>query len=370
MGGAATALSQDAMALSINPAASVLVGNRIDFGMEYFRPNRSSSFGPVRYDGNDTSFFLIPDFAYNQKINEQYSAGIAVYGHGGMNTDYSGQIYSLDGEKTSSDLMQLFVAPTLAVKLNDRHSVGISLNLAYQIFNATGLNQFVNFKQNPGTGSSGLTDQGYDSSSGVGIKLGWIGKINDNATLGASYQSRTHMSRFNKYYHLFAEQGDFDIPSTFALGLAVKATPKTTVAFDIQKIRYSEVASVANPNNFNNTNTFLGDNDGKGYGWDDMTIYKLGISHQYNKNLTLRVGFNHGEQPIGADDTSFNVIALGIVEDHLTFGATWTLDNNAELSAYYMHAFENTVRGTGVAGGQANLTMDQHALGIGYGWNF
>lgn len=42
------------------------------------------------------------------------------------------------------DLMQLIVAPTVAYKFNDRHSVGISPLLVFQQFKAYGLQAFDN----------------------------------------------------------------------------------------------------------------------------------------------------------------------------------------------------------------------------------
>ena len=69
-----------------------------------------------------------------------------------------------------------------------------------------------------------------------------------------------------------------------------------------------------------------------------------------------------------------NVIAPGVVQDHITLGATWVLPNKAELSLAYMHAFENEVNGAnsippGFGGGEANLKMYQDSIGIAYGWN-
>lgn len=385
--GAGVAFAQDAMAAATNPAAIIAVGNRVDVGAELFRPDRGATTlnnganaTVGTFDGNDASSFLIPEFGYTKKIDDTMSWGLVVYGNGGMNTDYSTGIYSSNGAglndqaQTGVDLAQLFIAPTFAMKLNDHHTVGVSLNLAYQRFKATGLSDFIGYKKaaDQAALSAGLSEQGYDSSTGVGIKLGWTGKMSDMLTVGATYQSKTRMSEFDKYNKLFAEAGDFDIPAHFSAGISVKATPSTTVVLDVQRIQYGDIKSIANPNNGTAADTFLGDSDGKGFGWDDMTVVKLGLSHRYNKDLVLRAGWNHGGQPIGADDTSFNLIAPAVVEDHVTLGATWTLANGAELSAYYMHAMEETLNGSTIAapgGGGANLRMDQDAIGIAYGWD-
>ena len=374
MGGAGVAMSQDAMAAATNPAGMVSVGNRMDVGMEMFKPNRDAYQSNSWHNGDEASSFLVPEFAYNQMINDTMSWGVVVYGNGGMNTEFVDGPYAQVndvGAHTGVDLAQLFIAPTFSMKIDDVHSVGISLNLAYQRFKAYGLGNFVGFKPVPdqAAGVAGLADQGYDASTGFGVKLGWTGKINDMVTLGATYQSRTRMSKFEKYNKLFAEQGDFDIPAHFAAGLTYKATPATTVALDVQRIQYSDIASIANKNNMVWNNTELGEDDGKGFGWEDITVVKLGVSHQYSKDLVLRAGLNHGDQPIPSTETNFNLIAPAVIEDHLTLGATWTLANGAELSGYYMHAFEGEVNGTGVGNG-INLKMDQDALGVAYGWDF
>ncbi|NOT65328.1 MAG: long-chain fatty acid transporter [Methylotenera sp.] len=382
MGGVGIALPQDALAAAANPAGMGLIGNRVDFGVTWFRPVRESELVNTAggskaldgtYDANDSQNFFIPEFGYNRQINPNLTLGVSVYGNGGMNTDYKNGI-PLFGSAGSAgvDLAQLIIAPTATWKLTPTQTIGVSLNLAYQRFEAKGLQGFVPFS----TDGANLTNRGHDNSYGAGVHIGWIGQINDTVTLGATYQSRTYMSKFDKYKGLFAEQGDFDIPSTYGIGIAVKATPALTLAADVQRINYSDIASVGNAS-LANLGNGLGSNNGAGFGWHDVTAVKLGASYAYNQNLTVRAGYNHVNQPIRSGDTFFNILAPGVVEDHLTLGATYVLPNKAELSFAYMHAFENTVNGVNsipnspsapLGGGNANLKMYQDSIGIAYGW--
>ncbi len=378
MGGVGIALPQDALAAATNPAGMVMVGNRMDFGVDWFRPIRDSeivSAGPIsgKFDGSDTKDFFIPEFGYNRMINPNLSFGVSVYGNGGMNTDYKNGIPAFASTTSAGvDLMQLFIAPTVAYKITPDHAVGATLNIAYQRFEARGLQGF----DNPASSSQGnVTNNGHDSSTGWGIRLGYTGKLSDMVTVGATYQTKTRMSKFGDYKGLFAEGGDFDIPENYGVGIAVKATPALTVAFDVVEIKYSGVKSVSNPiSNF--ATATLGSNNGPGFGWDDMTVYKLGFSYEYSKDLTLRAGYNHGDQPIPSSETAFNILAPGIISDHLTLGATWTLANKDELTVSYMHGFENKVKGVGSGtyvgwgAGEANLKMYQDSLGIAYGMKF
>jgi long-chain fatty acid transport protein len=188
--------------------------------------------------------------------------------------------------------------------------------------------------------------------------------------MGATYQPKTKMGKLNKYAGLFAEQGGFDIPASYGIGFAYKMMPTTTMAFDIEKIDYGNVASIAN--NLSML-TKLGASNGSGFGWQNMTVYKLGVSHAWNDAWTVRAGYNHNNAQIPATQTYFNVLAPGVVQDHLTLGATWNVSKDNELSFSYMHAFKQSVNGTGsipalMGGGEANINMYQDALGVAYSW--
>ena len=391
MGGVGIAFGQDAMAAATNPANMVWVGNRWDVGVEYFRPQRESSIngnicGPGcsldgKYDGNSSEDYFVPEFGYNKMIANNMSLGVSVYGNGGMATDYSNNPYAAftGGPGTVGnagvDLSQLMIAPTWSYKLNENHSVGVSLKIAYQRFEAFGLQAFAGMSSN----AAKLTNNSHDSSWGYGIGLGWTGKITPTLTLGATYQSRTYMQDLGDYKGLFAEKGGFDIPENYGFGMSWQATPQLVIAADINQINFSKINSVGNPLRFPpGAGTLLGNNRGSGFGWDDMTVYKIGVAYDLNKEWTVRAGYNHGSQPIPKSQTFFNILAPATVEDHLTLGATWRLASGGEVTFAYMHAFEQTVKGSGsipntpfgLGGGNANLKMYEDSFGVAYGVKF
>jgi long-chain fatty acid transport protein len=102
--------------------------------------------------------------------------------------------------------------------------------------------------------------------------------------------------------------------------------------------------------------------------------------YELNPKVTLRGGFVTLKQPIPESQTLFNVLAPGVVENHLTLGATFQTSPTGELTVSYMHAFEKKVNGVGsippamppfgFGGGEANLRMSQNALGVAYGWKY
>jgi len=376
MGGVGIALPQDSLAAASNPAGMAMVGNRFDLGLSNFRPDRGSeitgSGAPVNstYDANGEDSFFVPEFGYNRMLSANMSLGVSVYGNGGMNTTYEGGIPLFGTGQAGVDLMQLFVAPTFAYKLNDKHAVGVSLNLAYQKFKAEGLQNFDNATYSSSPGS--VTNNGSDSATGWGVRLGWTGEVVKGVTLGATWQSKTDMSKFDKYKGLFAEQGDFDIPENYGLGVALQPAAGLTIAADVMEIKYSDVKAVSNPlSKLTVSGQQLGSADGPGFGWQDMTVFKLGVSYAVSPGMTLRAGYATGKQPVPEGETFFNILAPGVVEDHITLGGTWTLEDKSEITFGYMHALENTVKGSGsipagFGGGEANLTMKQNSIGVAY----
>jgi long-chain fatty acid transport protein len=385
MAGAGVAAPLDAMVPSLNPAGLTEVGDRVDLGITVFSPrreynvSRNPTSGPPFFElmggtvESDSEYFFIPSIGWSTQLDDRTALGIAVYGNGGMNTDYPTMTYyDPTNAATGVDLMQLFIAPTLATELIYNHSIGITPIIAAQFFEAKGVTSFAPYSSAP----SKLSGNGHDTSFGMGIRLGYLGKLTEQISLGLSYQSKIYMQEFDDYAGLFAEQGDFDIPANWTAGVAVKPVPEVTVAFDVQRIYYSNVKSIANPLLMNLMTDGLGTNNGAGFGWEDMTVFKLGLQWARSDQWTYRFGYSYGDQPIPASEVLFNILAPGVIEQHATFGLTYTFANQSELDFSLMYAFSNDVTGINPLANPASepqyvtLTMDQWEVGVGYSWKF
>ncbi len=376
MGGASATSTDNTFAGANNPAAAAFAGNRFEGGVDIFMPDRGMSrtgAGPLNADVTSSSkTFFIPEMGYYKTINDSISAGVTVYGNGGMNTDYAGgQLNCGQGPANvlcgagdlGVDLMQLIIAPTVAYKLNANHSIGISPLLVYQQFKAKGLQAFAQNSGAPGN----VTNTGTDSSSGFGVRLGYLGKLNDTISVGASYSPKIKMGKFDKYSGLFADKGSFDIPENYTLGVGFHATPSVSVALDYQRINYSGVTSIANPS----TNRVpLGFAGGPGFGWSDINVFKLGVQWQAATALTLRAGFNKSDNPIQSRDVTFNIVAPGVTTTHITLGGTYALSPNTELTIAYMHAPKKSVTGQSFLAGTETIRMSQNSIGIQFGMKF
>jgi len=390
MGGASVAMTDNAFAGANNPAAAAWAGNRMELGVDLFMPTREmtrTGSGLNASVSSDSNLFLVPEFGYNRAISDKMGVGITVYGNGGMNTDYAGGQLSANscgaGAPASNvlcgqgrlgvDLMQLIIAPTLAYKVSDNHSFGISPLLVKQIFKADGLQMFQGMSSSP----SNVSNYGYDGSNGFGVRLGYLGKVNDKLSVGASYAPKIAMSKFSHYSGLFADAGGFDIPENYTVGMSFQATPALNVALDYQHIGYSGVSSIANPSS-NALIALLGASNGAGFGWSDVNAWKLGAQWQANTALTLRAGLNVGDNPIQSRDVTFNILAPGVVTTHYTLGGTYALSPSTEVTMSYMYAPSNSVSGSSLfnslmgpgAGGTETIKMSQQALGFQFGWKW
>lgn len=236
---------------------------------------------------------------------------------------------------------------------------------------------FDSFSTSPGN----VSNRGYDNSFGYGVRVGYQGKLTPSLSIGAAYASKMNFEEFDKYRGLFAEGGDFDIPENYNLGLAWQASPQLLIALDYQRINYSKEGPIANASSNlalcagGSPAHCLGGPLGAGFGWQDVDVWKLGVEYKHSKALTLRAGYNHGDNPIRSSDVTFNILAPGVVKDHVTLGMTYALASGNELTVSYMHAFKKDVTGTSLLAGfgappttTETIKMHQNSLGVAYSW--
>jgi long-chain fatty acid transport protein len=375
--GVGIALPLDSLTVATNPAGLTAVSDALTFGVEIFRPRRDATLvqggQAEKFDGNDTRTFYLPEIGTSRHINDRLAWGVALYGNGGLDTSYRSNPYGRFGAQGPAgvDLEQAFLSPALAVKLNEANSLGIALNVAYQRFEAKGIRIFAGFSEQP----DDVSNRAHDDSTGVGLRLGWLGQVNDYVSLGATWQSKTHMGRFEKYSGLFADGGAFDIPESYGLGVAVRPTKQFTIGVDWQRILYANVPAVGDSVDVLFAGVPLGASAGPGFGWRNISVYKLGGSYALTESVTLRAGVSKSQQPVPASQTFLNILAPGVIETHLTAGASWKFTPRNQISVAWLHAFEHTVNGSGsippnFGGGEANIALQEDSLAISFSHGF
>jgi len=154
----------------------------------------------------------------------------------------------------------------------------------------------------------------------------------------------------------------------------VKPAEKLTVALDVQWINYEGVRSVGNDFLPNLALATLGSNDGAGFGWHDMTIYKGGLQYEASRDWTLRAGYSYGRQPIRGNEVLINILAPGVMEQHVTAGVTRVLAKGRALNIAIIRAIPKSVVGPNnleASNRQSiELQMDQWELDVSYSFGF
>jgi long-chain fatty acid transport protein len=403
MGGVGIAYGRDSLSTAANPANAVNTGMRGDMGVAVFNPERyGSNADSVTGDFFDfssesaTKYYIMPEMGFSMPLDDKMHVAMAVVGNGGMNTTYTTNLFSFFGtppadQKLGVDMMQLLVPITAAYKVNENHAIGASLVLAETRFRAYGLDAFKAFPilSDPDK----LTGNGFDYSYGAGIKLGWLGEfMDDKLTVGLAYASRTYMTKFDKYNSLFAEQGDFDIPENYGIGIAIKPVKNLVIAADVLRINYNDIASIGNPGPGPDPDGFgplsgipaldygvacpdaanpycTGRDEGMGFGWESMTVYKLGIQYGVNNRLQVRAGYNYGKSPIPDDQMTFTLLVPASVERHYSVGFTYKPNDMLEVTGTYMYVASNSQSATGQnIVGDTTFNMHQNLFGLTFGW--
>ena len=372
---------------------------------------------------SDNSVFLIPHLGISWSLDDSSALAVTLAGQGGMNTEYptatfenfafqantalvfgpGGQpVVGADGQldtdpvsfddprnlnpngqfnatkPTGVDLVQMAIGLTYSRQLTERQAVGITPIFAIQRFKAEGLQPFTQigpdgqplFSVSP----ENVTNNGFDYSYGGGVRVGWLGTVVDGLDLGVSYQTKLYMTKFEHYKGLFAEGGGFDIPAVLNVGAAYKVIPKITLAFEYDRIFYGDIKALNNSNALKPLgNNRLGADDGLGFGWEDINVYKFGAQYDYSDQWSFRLGYSHGDEPFKGAQALFNILAPATITDHFTAGLTHRFSGGHEINLAYMHAFENVIEGqnqpnTGSQTGE--VFMSQNEVEISWGYRF
>ena len=418
LAGAGSADPDEIMIIATNPAGLAFVHDDLEVGVSLFTPIRSYTTSSSLANGNRgaftigpnhissaNKFFPIPYVALRRRLDRNDTLGIAFYGRGGMNTKWVGGTATFDpdgpgpapvmtlpgtfGMGTAGvDLMQAFLNVAWSHTLADRHvAIGVSLIGAAQRFEARGLGAFAGYTRTFAASGgtilpTGLSDNGHEMSYGAGAAIGVEWRPTEHWAFAAAYNSKMYMSKLTRYRDLFAGGGSFDIPASATIGVTFKPSAPIAVSFDTQRIWYSDIPAVGNPiaNLFGcptagaggtNLQSCLGGSAGPGFGWRNMTVFKLGLQWKLDETWTARFGVSHGTQPIPRSQVTLNILAPGVIENHIAVGLTHHDGNRGQFSVAFTYAPNHTVLGPNTFDPTQTiaLRMHQFVLDFGYAWS-
>lgn len=381
MGGAVTANPGSAMTAVTNPAGITRIDKRADFSMELFMPERDMDFTALSGERKESSAkkYGVPSLGWSAPIDDNSNIyfGGGMYGTSGMGVDYPVTKLTSGREIDAYSNVSFWqMAPVLAWQLDERLSMGVSLNIDYQS---------VALKQNVMVGGSDYQKIDLSRSAsnfGYGFSLGVLYDLNPTTTLGFSYKSK---QRFSEMEYQLAKGDitlpvsgtatampagtytlDLDFPQQAAMGVAYKGYNKLTLAADIKWINWSDTMDKLTING-------PGVSIAMNTGWDDQTVYALGVNYAITDRVSLSAGYNYAKSPIGDEDVSNNLILPAIVETHYTVGAMYKLNKHWEMAMHYMYVPEKslTAPGSDPNGlGGTTISLSETSVGFNIGYRF
>lgn len=345
MGGASVAFPQDAMAAANNPAGMAEVGTRIDGDLQILYAHSNTTFLSEDNKGKGTVIIPIPEFGINYQLDDKWSLGFSTKGSG-LGFKYDDPLLPIPGlKKAKGSFIQVVGLPTLAYRVNDQLSVGVSAALAAQRFRAQGI---------PTATGGEIPSHSYQMAYGLGWQAGVLWKANDYVSFGAMYASKIYMSELDGYKDdlLSTTGGSIDVPEQYSFGIAIKPTEQLTFAVDWQHIAWNNVASFH-----------------RLFGWRSQDVYRAGVAYEFNKDWTVRTGVSYARRQFAPEDTAANILLVGINSNAATFGVSRKFSGGGELTAGYEYDFGSKANGTGASSG-SSIDTDFGFLSVGYGWKF
>jgi long-chain fatty acid transport protein len=403
MAGAGTAMASDAAATLRNPAAGAWLGTGLVADLALAVPDGSYRAGEVAEDsalgifgykpGRNTSIsgvFPLPVFAYNHRYSDRVAYGLGVTASGlqtmlrggnvvlarGLPTfeahcagDYGGggampgttDVQGFCGNREAAagvELAQLLISAHWAYRVTPALSLGIAPVVAGQSLAMHGVGAFSAFSNTP----DAVTDNGASYSWGGGLRAGLLWQITDGIGVGVAYQSRLRQTRLDEYRGVFIG-GRLDFAPSLDVGLAIQMRPGHRLLLDVEHIAYGDIRSLHQgidlqaftdscfvPRVLTNTlpepppsDACLGGSAGPGFGWNDVTIYKLGYEGRSGR-LSWRAGYSLGGNPSTRETVLANTFAPAVTDQHATVGLSWQFSPRIRIDWALVYGIRNIVR--------------------------
>ncbi len=373
LGGAGTAIDTGTAAPVNNPATLVLQKRdaRLDAALGRLGPNVSAELPGYGAVDSSADAFYMPALGYTKRRGKQVY-GIALFGQGGMGTEYGGDSFlGLGrglGNMTEVSVGRLMIP--YAYQFNEHVGIGGSVDYVWagmdlcMAMSGQQLMDLANPMSQQSGKASGTLLQAMDGAmpefayfdfangnpffgeakgDGYAANLGVIYEVNPELRFGAVYHSATQLSNLTTGSAEvsvgatspmgYMEMGlvgdvsveDFQWPATYAVGMAYRPANSWRVVADVKQVEWSSVMDsfrmsfVANDAASNGPMAGMNLDAELYQGWHDQTVYSIGLEYAPREHGAYRLGFNHATSPIPTH--YLNPLFPATVEDHITFGA-------------------------------------------------
>lgn len=374
---------QNAFAGVVNPANAVWIKDRFDVGV--FLIHQKSTLNnkdnnPLFNPGNTNQTYKAEciatgDAAIHKKgeINGyECSFSLAAYTTPGYVKVRTKENIPITGKTPIfiKDVTQA-ISSIFSLKLNEKHSIGFSLDYFYLSHLRNGYQNSDNPLRSVSPGH--VTNNGMDHSQGLGLTLGWRWNISEFLTFGLAYIKKSYVGQYRKYRGYEPFHAKNYIPQTLGGGFTYRFSEAIAGRLEVLWTNYGNLPNSNNnilPNGKLNTNK-RGSSKSSGSGLQDATIINLGLGYKVNKMLSFGAGLSHR---IRLSRKSPYIISHSymrqVTYDLATLGANYNYHNN-DFFLTLSHGFENRQSGympPQIGGGKFISKKNFNALSIAWGY--
>lgn len=377
MGGIAVVGAEDSFPISINPAHAARLDERIDLGLDWVMVRtggtiRDNLLGPDQSYDSHARNFPIPQFGGALRLDDRLWFGFSGLA-AGFGTQYDeSPLQRFTGEKKALSRLGLSgVSSALAYELTPQQQIGVALNLGLQLLEIEGLGRLAAFSEDP----QHVSDQGRDLAASIGVSVGWLAQPLPGVEIGLSYRSPQWAERFDDYAGLLPDAGRFELPAIYGAGLSLQPFGTLRLALEWQRLLFGEEKASGNSVAQLAAGEQLGADDGPGFGWNNLTVYRIGLNWDIAPSLRVRIGYLDASQPTPARETLLGVFAANVTRRHYTAGFTHALGLDWEFSLYLTQATRGDQRGENsipllLGGGEADIYNGQRSIGVAFAYRF
>lgn len=373
----------NAFAGVVNPANAVWIEDRFDVGMfvvhqQSYLNNRDNNprFPPGKINLTyKVNYLITADAAVHKRFKVQgyeCSLSVATYTTPGFVKVRTKKPFPITGKTPIyvEDKTQAF-SSILSFKLNEQHSIGISLDYFYLSHCRDGFQNSDNPIRSVSPGH--VTNKGMDHSGGFGLGLGWRWNITKQLTFGLAFVKKSHVGQYRKYRGYEPHHANNYIPETLGGGFTYRFNQKLAGRLEVLWTNFGDLPNSNNsilPNGQLNTNK-RGSNKSPGAGLQDATVINMGLGYKVNSMLSLGSGWSHR---IRLPRKSKYIISHSYIRqtiyDLATLGANFNY-NHHDFFLTYTYGFENRQSGympEQIGGGKFNSSKKYTSLSLAWGY--
>lgn len=350
MGHTGVAMTESSEAVFFNPAAMTFLENDLDISagvtlidsvIKYQNQTANTSAETDNPIGTPVSFYI------SQRHDEKLSYGLGVYTPYGNTVEWD-KDWAGSHLVNNIELSAIYIQPTISYKLSDEYSFGFgptivsgavkfNRNLSTSLIDASGNRSNVTIK------ASGVTGMGYN--------LGFLAKPSKELSVGISYRSKVDLkardesadfenipvSLQNTYYDT-TFSADLVLPAELTVGISYELGANTVLAFDINRTYWSAYHNLdvqfdnGTPSSLNPRN------------YKDANIFRFGIQHKMDDELTVRGGVYFDNSPI--NDGYFTPETARNDSMGLTVGASYKVSKRMELDFSFLELIFDEFNGS------------------------